>query len=315
MILAGEDFAPFANDIYRLGLEGRVIVVERVHDIEDYLQAADLGLITSEIESFCLSILEAMCFACPSVATKVGGIPEVIENDATGILVPFGDTAALARAVEGLIKEPARRAALGPRRRVVPGISFLPASSCRVTKRSTAASASERGWLAFWGSGQDSTGGASACTWTLGPHEPAGGHDAEKSCRRGLGKLRQRVDRPAAKGRQSSSEFSHASHRSVGIPRTTRASRDKKRRKFHAAIRLVDEVILVVGTAAKDLAEIDRLGIDVERTREEPHRLGETADGVDRKLLDDGGLLGIGGRDEDAVASLRRRRAPWPAPL
>jgi N-acetyl-alpha-D-glucosaminyl L-malate synthase BshA len=113
VILAGEEFAPFANDVYRLGLEGRVIVVERVHDIEDYLQAADLGLITSEIESFCLSILEAMCFACPSVATKVGGIPEVIENDATGILVPFGDTAALAHAVEGLIKEPVRRAGLG----------------------------------------------------------------------------------------------------------------------------------------------------------------------------------------------------------
>jgi N-acetyl-alpha-D-glucosaminyl L-malate synthase BshA len=113
VILAGEDFAPFANDVYRLGLEGRVIVVERVHEIEDYLQAADLGLITSEVESFCLSILEAMCFACPSVATRVGGIPEVIEHDATGILVPSGDPAALARAVEGLIKDPAHRAALG----------------------------------------------------------------------------------------------------------------------------------------------------------------------------------------------------------
>jgi N-acetyl-alpha-D-glucosaminyl L-malate synthase BshA len=113
VILAGEEFAPFASDVYRLGLEGRVIVVERVHDIEDYLQAADVGLITSESESFCLSILEAMCFACPSVATRVGGIPEVIETDATGILVPFGDTAALAHAVEGLIKDPERRAALG----------------------------------------------------------------------------------------------------------------------------------------------------------------------------------------------------------
>jgi N-acetyl-alpha-D-glucosaminyl L-malate synthase BshA len=113
VILAGEAFAPFANDVYRLGLEGRVIVVERVHDIEDYLQAADVGLITSEMESFCLSILEAMCFGYPSVATEVGGIPEVIENDVTGILVPFGDTLGLARAVEGLIKDPARRLALG----------------------------------------------------------------------------------------------------------------------------------------------------------------------------------------------------------
>jgi N-acetyl-alpha-D-glucosaminyl L-malate synthase BshA len=113
VILAGEDFGPFANDVYRLGLEGRVIVVERVHDIEDYMQAADVGLITSETESFCLSILEAMCFACPSVATHVGGIPEVVDDGTTGILVPFGDTAQLAHAVEGLIKDPVRRVALG----------------------------------------------------------------------------------------------------------------------------------------------------------------------------------------------------------
>ena len=38
-----------------------MIVREKVTDIEDYLQAADLGLFTSETESFCLSILEAMC--------------------------------------------------------------------------------------------------------------------------------------------------------------------------------------------------------------------------------------------------------------
>ena len=90
VILAGGNFAPFADDVRRLGLEDRVIVREKVNDIEDYLQAADLGLFTSETESFCLSILEAMCFACPSVATRVGGIPEVIEDNVTGLLVPFG---------------------------------------------------------------------------------------------------------------------------------------------------------------------------------------------------------------------------------
>ena len=48
-----------------MGLEQRVIVREKVNDIEDYLQAADIGLFTSETESFCLGILEAMCFGCP----------------------------------------------------------------------------------------------------------------------------------------------------------------------------------------------------------------------------------------------------------
>ncbi len=113
VILAGADFAPFLAEVERLRLTDRVVVRERVTDIEDYLQAADLGLFTSETESFCLSILEAMCFACPSVATAVGGIPEVTISGETGLLVPFGDADALARAVESLLQNPARRAAFG----------------------------------------------------------------------------------------------------------------------------------------------------------------------------------------------------------
>jgi len=113
VILAGGSFAPFTNQVRSLGLEKRIIVRENVNVIEDYLQAADLGLVTSDTESFCLSILEAMCFACPSVATNVGGIPEVIDDNVTGLLAPAGNTEALARAVEILIQEPARRATMG----------------------------------------------------------------------------------------------------------------------------------------------------------------------------------------------------------
>ena len=113
VILAGGDFAPFRSEVRRLGLEDRVIVRERVNDIEDYLQIADLGLFTSESESFCLGILEAMCFGCPSVASNVGGIPEVIENNVSGVLVPFGDVEAYAAAVSDLIRDPARRIILG----------------------------------------------------------------------------------------------------------------------------------------------------------------------------------------------------------
>jgi N-acetyl-alpha-D-glucosaminyl L-malate synthase BshA len=113
VILAGGNFAPFANDVRRLGLEDRIIVRENILEIEDYLQAADLGLFTSENESFCLSVLEAMCFACPSVATRVGGVPEVVQDNLTGILVPFGDSDLLARSVERLIQDATLRAALG----------------------------------------------------------------------------------------------------------------------------------------------------------------------------------------------------------
>jgi glycosyltransferase involved in cell wall biosynthesis len=81
--------------------------------MEDYLQAADIGLFTSETESFCLSILEAMYFACPSVAPQVGGIPEVVQDKITGLLIPFGDSEKMARAAENLIQDATLRTRLG----------------------------------------------------------------------------------------------------------------------------------------------------------------------------------------------------------
>ncbi|HEX9046802.1 MAG TPA: N-acetyl-alpha-D-glucosaminyl L-malate synthase BshA [Verrucomicrobiae bacterium] len=113
LILAGGDFSPFAADVHRLGLDDRLIVRQNVADIEDYVPAADLGLFTSESESFCLSILEAMSFGCPSVAPKVGGIPEVVEDRVSGILVPFSEIDKQVEAVEVLIQDPALRSRLG----------------------------------------------------------------------------------------------------------------------------------------------------------------------------------------------------------
>ena len=113
LIVAGESFTPFVSEMKRLGLQERVIVREKVNEIEEYLQAADVGLFTSETESFCLSVLEAMCFGCPSVATRVGGLPEVIEDGVSGRLVPVGDADALARATEELVQNSALRNAMG----------------------------------------------------------------------------------------------------------------------------------------------------------------------------------------------------------
>jgi N-acetyl-alpha-D-glucosaminyl L-malate synthase BshA len=113
VVLAGGSFEPFIKDLQRLNLTDRVLMRENVNEIEDYLQAADLGLFTSETESFCLSILEAMFFGCPSVARRAGGIPEVVEDNVSGLLVPSDNPDDLARAIESLIQDPKRRLEMG----------------------------------------------------------------------------------------------------------------------------------------------------------------------------------------------------------
>ncbi|HTV40835.1 MAG TPA: N-acetyl-alpha-D-glucosaminyl L-malate synthase BshA [Candidatus Sulfotelmatobacter sp.] len=113
LILAGGSFEPFIKDVDQLKLSDRVIVRDKVYDVEDYVQAADVGLFTSETESFGLSILEAMFFGCPSIARRVGGIPEVVEHNVTGILVPSDNPDALARELETLIQDRQRRTTMG----------------------------------------------------------------------------------------------------------------------------------------------------------------------------------------------------------
>jgi len=114
LVLAGSDFAPHRELVRSLGITDRVIVREKVIDIEDYLQIANVGFFTSDSESFCVSILEAMCFGCPSVARKVGGIPEVLEDGVSGVLVPASaGIEVLAARVGELLEDTKRRALLG----------------------------------------------------------------------------------------------------------------------------------------------------------------------------------------------------------
>jgi N-acetyl-alpha-D-glucosaminyl L-malate synthase BshA len=148
VILAGDSFAPFAADVRLLHLEDKILVIEKARQIEDYLQIADVGLFTSETESFCLSILEAMCFACPSVARAVGGIPEVVEDNVSGLLVPSDNPDDLRTAVEDLLRDPALRLRLGlagqkraaelfSAQAIVPQYEALYRRTCRDSNRPT----------------------------------------------------------------------------------------------------------------------------------------------------------------------------------
>lgn len=113
LVLAGGSFAPFVKDLRRLKIQDRVLVRENVADVEDYLQCADLGLFTSDTESFCLSILEAMSFGCPSIARRVGGIPEFVTDGVTGRLVDEPDAGRMADIASQLIGDDALRLELG----------------------------------------------------------------------------------------------------------------------------------------------------------------------------------------------------------
>jgi glycosyltransferase involved in cell wall biosynthesis len=64
-------------------------------------------------ETFGISVIEAMAFGLPVVATRAGGLPEVVEDGVTGILVPPGDSEALAEAQLRLLLDPDLRRRMG----------------------------------------------------------------------------------------------------------------------------------------------------------------------------------------------------------
>lgn len=115
LVLAGGDFTPFRPLVESLGIARRVTVVGAVPDVEDYLHASDLGLYTSESESFGLSILEGMFHGHPILATRAGGVPEVVVDGETGFLFAPGDVEGFAGRLQEMVEAPERFRDLGQR--------------------------------------------------------------------------------------------------------------------------------------------------------------------------------------------------------
>jgi N-acetyl-alpha-D-glucosaminyl L-malate synthase BshA len=113
VVLAGEPFEPFRPLVRQLGIERRIVVRHNVVDIENYISAADAGLYASERESFGMGVLETMSFGKPVVATRVGGVTEIMLDGETGFLKRLGDVAGMAKAVRILAGDPSRRARMG----------------------------------------------------------------------------------------------------------------------------------------------------------------------------------------------------------
>lgn len=104
----------------RSGLAGRLRYLGFVEGARGFLPQADLFVLTSRTEGLGTSILDAMAAGVPVVSTAAGGIPEIVDDGRTGLLVPPGDPAALAVAIERVLGDPAlgRRLAEAARVRV-----------------------------------------------------------------------------------------------------------------------------------------------------------------------------------------------------
>jgi glycosyltransferase involved in cell wall biosynthesis len=96
-----------------LGIEGAVVFAGYRSDVSRLLAAFDLFVMPSVWEGTPLVLLEAMAAARPIVASSVGGIPQVVEDGESGLLIPPGDARTLAETMARALQEPGLAARLG----------------------------------------------------------------------------------------------------------------------------------------------------------------------------------------------------------
>ena len=115
-VLAGDgEVAETRTLVHNLGLADRVDVPGWVgpDKVEQILQETDIFVLPSLAENLPMSIIEAFAHGIPVISTPVGSVPEMIEDGRTGLIVPVGDSTALADALHRLIKDTELRQALG----------------------------------------------------------------------------------------------------------------------------------------------------------------------------------------------------------
>ncbi len=97
----------------KLGIETQVIFTGRVSNIENYYSAFDIFVLPTLTEGLGLTVLEAMSFGLPVIATSVGGIPEWVKHKKNGILVQSGNIFELKTALQFFLNNPSVAAQFG----------------------------------------------------------------------------------------------------------------------------------------------------------------------------------------------------------
>jgi len=98
---------------HQLGLSHRVRFLGARGDVPDILRASDVFVLSSNYEGNPLAVLEAMASGVPVIITAVGGVPELVADGISGLLVPAGNLEALSEAMTQLGCDASRRTAMG----------------------------------------------------------------------------------------------------------------------------------------------------------------------------------------------------------
>lgn len=116
----GEEREALARQAGALEIASRVVFAGPVRETQDFYRQLDLFVLPSLDEGFGLVILEAMAMGLPVIGTRVGGVPEIVEDGRNGLLVGPGDADGIARGIRALWADPAWRGRLaaGGRRTV-----------------------------------------------------------------------------------------------------------------------------------------------------------------------------------------------------
>jgi glycosyltransferase involved in cell wall biosynthesis len=109
----GPDRPRIEAEIQSLGLHDRVRLAGQRSDVPELLAAADVFVLSSASEGMPISVLEAMAAGLPVVASRVGGVPELVIDGETGLLVAPGDAYELAEALRRLFADAGLRQRLG----------------------------------------------------------------------------------------------------------------------------------------------------------------------------------------------------------
>lgn len=109
----GPDRSPAEWLAVQKGIHNDVIFLGKREQVYETLAISDVLLMPSELESFGLAALEAMACEVVPIATKVGGVPEVIEHGQSGFLAEVGDVETMARYAIEILKDESRLRAMG----------------------------------------------------------------------------------------------------------------------------------------------------------------------------------------------------------